>query len=336
MLRLLSWKLKHNVSDNAFTELLPLVIPEPSRRLSLYAVKKLATTISNVKTVALHCCINSCVAFTGAYIDLKNCPHCGEPRLTSFDQPRKIYNIMPLIPRLRQQYGHPKRSEQLRYRAQQGLDPEGRLRDIFDGDRYKVLRDRGFFPADQDVALGMSTDGFQIYQQKTHDCWPIVLINLNLHPEDRVKKENMLLYGIIPGPRQPQDFNSFLHPLVDELLELEGGVECYDGLTKERFSLRAHLLFVSGDMPALKKVSGLGASNGVHPCRFCEIGGIYSSCHKHYYYPLLPPEGTTGKTTYNPDNLPMRSHEAIVHQAEIIDGTQQQKQRERLRTDTGM
>jgi Transposase family tnp2 len=229
MLRLLSWKVKHNIADNAFTDLLPLIIPDPSHRFSLYSVKKLAATISGVETVALDCCVKSCIAFTGRYSDLQACPHCNGPRLNPSGRPRKTYNIMLITPRL-----NPERSELLRYRARlQGVDIEEELRDIFDGYRYKELRDNGLFHGKRDVALGMSTDGFQIFQQKTHDCWPIALTNLNLPPDVRVKNENIFLYSIIPGPRQPLDINSFLYPLVDELLDLDRGVECYDGLTKE-------------------------------------------------------------------------------------------------------
>jgi len=49
----------------------------------------------------------------------------------------------------------------------------------------------------------------------------VLLINNNLPPEVRVKKENLMIAAVIPGPRAPQDLNSFLRPLVDELLILE-------------------------------------------------------------------------------------------------------------------
>ena len=44
----------------------------------------------------------------------------------------------------------------------------------------------------------------------------------NLAPEVRVKKDNFLIGAIIPGPKEPKDFNSFLAPIVSELQELEG------------------------------------------------------------------------------------------------------------------
>ena len=49
-----------------------------------------------------------------------------------------------------------------------------------------------------------------------------MLINANLPSSKRVKKENLLISSVIPGPNQPKDFNSFLRPIVDELKILEG------------------------------------------------------------------------------------------------------------------
>ena len=87
---------------------------------------------------------------------------------------------------------------------------------------YKDLLQRGFFKDERDIALSGTCDGYQIFEQRTDDCWVILLINNNLHPSIRVKKENLLVTMIIPGPRSPKNFNSFLCPLIKELQELEG------------------------------------------------------------------------------------------------------------------
>jgi len=44
-------------------------------------------------------------------------------------------------------------------------------------------------------------------------------------PEERFKKHNLLLCGIIPGPNNPRDIHSFLRPIVDELKALATGIE---------------------------------------------------------------------------------------------------------------
>lgn len=47
-------------------------------------------------------------------------------------------------------------------------------------------------------------------------------LNNNLPQEMRVKKEHLMITLVIPGPKQPQDFNSFLYPLIQEMKILQG------------------------------------------------------------------------------------------------------------------
>jgi hypothetical protein len=48
-----------------------------------------------------------------------------------------------------------------------------------------------------------------------------LLINNNLDPSIRVKKENLLIPFLIPEPNQLKDFNTFLWSFIDEMKELE-------------------------------------------------------------------------------------------------------------------
>ena len=61
-----------------------------------------------------------------------------------------------------------------------------------------------------------------------------------------MKTENILAYALIPGPKSPKDIDSFLYPIVKDLLALAEGVKAYDGHSKEWFTLRAHLTLVTG------------------------------------------------------------------------------------------
>jgi hypothetical protein len=118
------------------------------------------------------------------------------------------------------------RAETLRYRHIYTSTREytlgHQIGDIFDGFRYKTLVSSGFFPDYRDIALLASTDGYQIFRQKRDDCWIILLINANLPPSVRVQRENLMISMLIPGPKAPKNFNSFLRPLVDELKQLQG------------------------------------------------------------------------------------------------------------------
>ena len=134
-------------------------------------------------------------------------------------------SFFSLIERFKIQYNDPNRSKELRYRHQyvnSGKYKNGYIGDIFDGNLYKELVNEGFFTDERDIVLIGSTDGYQIFKQKTDDCWVVMFINANLSPSERIKKENFLISAIIPGPTQPKHFNSFLKPIVDELKLLNG------------------------------------------------------------------------------------------------------------------
>jgi hypothetical protein len=125
----------------------------------------------------------------------------------------------------------------------------------------------------------------------------------------------MHVVGLIPGPHAPKDINSFLNPLVNELLELQEGKECFNILTNQTFILRAYIINFSGDMPALSKLLCTTGSNGVFPCRHCHIQEVKGS-GTVYYYPLKSPLNPTRnfkgrEFDYDVDNLPFRTVDSI-------------------------
>ena len=63
------------------------------------------------------------------------------------------------------------------------------------------------------------------YKHTNHSCGVIYLVLMNLPREERFKPENVIIVGIIPGPKELKgDINSFLKPLVDELIDFWDGV----------------------------------------------------------------------------------------------------------------
>jgi len=175
------------------------------------------------------CCINSCVAFTGKLANENLCPECKEPRYKPSETsqiPRKKAAYWSLIDSFRMQYKDKSRAAILRYRHNWTSTNEYKLGnqigDVFDGFRYKTLVSSGFFSDCRDIALMASTDGYQIFRQKRNDCWVILFINANLPPNIRVQRENLMISALIPGPKAPKNFNSFLQPLVNELKQLQG------------------------------------------------------------------------------------------------------------------
>src|ERR1700742_4076384 len=130
------------------------------------------------------------------------------------------------------------------------------------------------FSDNRNIALGLSTDGFGPFKRRNKTAWPLILFNYNLPPDERFLKRNIISLGVIPGPKKPHDFDSFLWPFVQELLQLAIGVRAFDGISKLIFLLHVYLIVVFGDIPAILMAMRMKGQNGYSPCRMCGIKGI--------------------------------------------------------------
>jgi hypothetical protein len=167
-------------------------------------------------------------------VDLSNCPYCGEARLHSDGKPRKVFTYLPIILRLIAQAGNQSIAKDMQYRHRHE-HKQGVSVDIFDGENYRSLRgqrvtvgsktyNHEYFEDSRDVALGLSTNGFAPFKRHISTAWPIILFNYNLPPDIRFHLANILALGIIPGPKKPVDYDSFLWPFLQELFRLTVGV----------------------------------------------------------------------------------------------------------------
>ena len=78
----------------------------------------------------------------------------------------------------------------------------------------------------------------------------------------------MILVGIIPGPREPSlDINSFLEPMVADLMKLWKGIEVET--SEGKLCLYAALICNSSDVPACRKVGGFVGHGAVKGCSRC-------------------------------------------------------------------
>lgn len=98
------------------------------------------------------------------------------------------------------------------------------LGDVFDGQvwqDYQHVNGEHFLAEPNNLALMLNVDWFQPFKKCTLFSWSICLVILNLSREDCFKEENMILVGLIPGPKEPLlNIHTFLDPLRDELQEL--------------------------------------------------------------------------------------------------------------------
>ena len=65
----------------------------------------------------------------------------------------------------------------------------------------------------------------------------------------------MLLVGFTPGPNNPKNLDSFLWPLVEEMLRLHEGIKMvWNTALGEYFTLHAYITIVTADMPGREKL----------------------------------------------------------------------------------
>lgn len=142
------------------------------------------------------------------------------------------------------------------------------LEDIYDGKIWKEHQQclgSPFLSEPYTFAFVLNVDWFQPYTQ-------IYLTVLNLPRTVRYKRENVIIIGIIPGPHEPKhNINSFLRPLVDELLQFWKGIKLSiqtDSCCKEEV-VRCAILCVSCDIPAGRKTCGFLGHTANLGCSRC-------------------------------------------------------------------
>lgn len=104
--------------------------------------------------------------------------------------------------------------------------------DVYDGQMWSDFQcpnGRNFLAAPYSMATMLNSDWFQPFTHVKYSVGALynIMVILNLPREERYKLENIILIAVIPGPKEPKkNVNSYLAPLVQELLDLWDGMVC--------------------------------------------------------------------------------------------------------------
>lgn len=190
--------------------------------------------------------------------------------------PRKVYVYRSIIQSLKAMMGRKNFLEKCDlWRSRPKNNAQNFMADIYDGKLWQdmtTIDGRPFLALPNNLCLSLNVDWFRVYKHSPYSAGPIYLVILNLPRHERYKEENIILAGIIPGPKEPKEhINTFLSPLVQDLQRLYEGVTFKNpsSLLNITITIRATLGCIVCDLPATRKVCGFANFNGNCGCSKC-------------------------------------------------------------------
>ncbi|XP_039787895.1 uncharacterized protein LOC120654427 [Panicum virgatum] len=280
VVKLLHMKSLYRISNSAFTAILKLLaeaFPEYNTLPKSYNEAKSILKELGLGYESIHVCQNNCVLFRKEFAKFDNCPVCSLSRWKDPERkkiPVKVLRHFPLVPRLKRMFATKEASEQAQWHKLKRQPSEKEMSHPADGEAWQDFdREYPDFADDaRNLRLGLATDGFNPFSEKNtkYSMWPVFVVPYNLPPWACMQESNFMMTLLIPGPTCPgKDFDLFLEPLIDDLLELWNGVRTYDAITRKTFKLRAAVLWCIHDYPALSTLSGR-TTKGYFACIHCD------------------------------------------------------------------
>lgn len=292
----------HRCSNSFIDELLSLlsnsVLPEANHlpKTEYEASKEMKRLGFGYNTI--DACVRGCTLFWKTHKDAEECPKCHQPRYKQLGEcrvPRKVLRHFPIIPRLQRMFGTEAQAKLMTWHSR-NRSTDGKMRMVPDSPQWRFVDSTWpEFAADpRNVRLGLAADGVNPFAEKRSNwsTWPISLINFNLPPWLATKKHFVILALIIPGPESvtAENVDTFLEPLVDELMELwQYGIQTVDAAAhggSRIFNMKAMVMMTIHDLEAYSVINGCMVK-GKHGCPICG-----PNCLSRYSF-------TLGKNVYN-------------------------------------
>jgi len=199
---------------------------------------------------------------------------CGEYLMKTFSSmdgnkiflyPKKIYCYMPLKHSIQNIVNRKDILEKLL--AGPKLCSSEIMFDTVDGNFWEDFADdtgERYFADPRNLGGILNIDWFEPFENVQYSCGVIYLALLNLPRELRFKWENIIIVGIIPGPKEPKlVVNSYLQPLVNDLLTFWNPGELLIENGRE-VVYKFALCCISSDLPATRKCCGFVSYNALH------------------------------------------------------------------------
>ena len=151
--------------------------------------------------------------------------------------------------------------------------PSNTLCDIYDGQVWKTMFSSQSHALDEgrlDLGIMINCDWFQPYKRRSNiSIGVLYAVIANLPWTMRFLPENVLILGILPAlSKEPSSLNTFLQPLITELLLLQNGMEMTTSETK-KVIVSAKIICTASDIPATRKLGGFLSHAATVGCSKC-------------------------------------------------------------------
>jgi hypothetical protein len=235
----------HGVSNNFTHELFAILhgylLPEDNCLSKNYYTARLLTSKLGLSYCTIHAYEKGCILFYKQYSEPHRCPKCGGPRYR--DEERKLFLLkvlrhFPIIPRVQRMFRSPCLSSLMLWHSENRSNREGSdnlVRHPCESKAWKHFEENvdPLFKQDpRNIHFALAADGVNPFKQTRSiwSKWLVLLLNYNLPPWLYMKKFFIMLALLIPGKQSVnmENFDVFMEPLVEELLELWKGVLAYD------------------------------------------------------------------------------------------------------------
>ena len=252
---------------------------------------------------------DDCLERRGSRVLVKSCPQCQrESKIVPLLKqvvtgtgnkkyyPYLVYPYVSLISSLQCLLLRPDFYNHCEEWRQRPKESQLSLSDVYDGklwEEFMQVDSRAFLMAKNSIAFMLNIDWFQPYKHRVYSIGVIYLAIMNLPRAIRFKRENIIIIGLLPGPKEPsKTINTYLTPLVSELLLLWEGVSLRTCNAGDQL-FRCALICIGCDLPAGRKTCGFlsyTANLGCSRC-YCNFG-----------------TGVFGKRDYSRENGTLRSN----------------------------
>ena len=169
---------------------------------------------------------------------------------------------------------------------------------------------RSFFQLPNTLSLVLNIDWFNPFKHIEYSVGVIYLVIGNLPRSERYKMENVIVVGVMPGLSEPKKhMNSYLKPLVDELLELSDGTYLFSPSLYIPIRCALKNMCVTCDLPATRKACGFTSFSSTQGCSKC--------------FERFPCEAFGKKSDfsgYDRDTWPIRTHNLHLRQVDELKG----------------